>query len=234
MTSRLFAAALSLFLALPAASAPAPDSDLGQSIRARLDAYQKGDAGAWASFVSDDCFCAGEKKADIVRSIENRPPAVKGGYGDIRELEVHAYGEFAVARYRITEFVEVNGKVDSLDQWRTETHLRRAGGWVLVAAAENLIAADPKPVAVPLEVLRKYVGAYEYTPGSDDTISLEGDRLFVTSTGEAKVEIFPESEMVFFAKGQPWRLVFQIDAQSNAVSLAFRQHGQEYLAKRKQ
>jgi hypothetical protein len=229
MRSKLFAAALWLFLAISAASAPAPDSELGQRIRARLDAYRDGNAATWASFVTDDCFCAGEKKADIIRSIENRPPAVKDWYGDIRELEVHAYGEFAVARYRITEFVEVNGKVDSLDQWRIETHQRRAGSWILVAAAENLVPSDPQAIVVPLEVLRKYVGAYEYTPGSVDVISLEGERIFVTSTGEAKVEIFAESETVFFAKGQPWRLVFLADGQT----LAFRQHGQEYLAKRK-
>jgi len=43
---------------------------------------------------------------------------------------------------------------------------------------------------------------------------------------------FPESATVFFAKGQPWRLVFLTDPQGMPTALAFRQHGQQYVAER--
>lgn len=224
--------ALTVLAAPPVHGAPAPGDDLGLHIRARLDAYGRGNAAGWATFVAEDCFCAGETKADILRSIANRPAGVKSSYGEISGLEVHSYGDVAVARYRITETTEVDGKPSSLEQSRTETHVLRAGNWILVAAAESIVPQDPKPIVLSRDVLARYAGRYQYTPGSVDAITLEGDRLFVESTGEPKVEIFPESEKVFFAKGQTWRLVFVTGPQGVPVSVLFRQNGQEYAAKR--
>lgn len=221
-----------LAAASPAAAAPA-EPELAARIRARLDVYREGKAAEWAKFVSDDCFCAGATKAEIERAIVNRPAAVKNWYGELSDLETHTFGgDTAVARYRVTEFTEVGGKLDSLEQWRTETHVLRDGAWLLVAAAENVIAKDPQPVQLAREVLQRYVGRYEYTPGSVDNITLEEGHLFVESTGETKVEIFAESESVFFAKGQPWRLVFLQNAAGVPTGLAFRQNGQEFVAKR--
>lgn len=221
---------IGLFPAIAFCASPTAEKEIGQQIRARLDAYERGDAKQWAAFVDDDCLCAGESKADIVRAITNRPPAVRNGYGDVRELQARVHGDVAVVRYRIAEFTEVSGQRNSLEQRRTETYVRRAGRWVLIAAAENVILPDPEPVPVSREILARYVGKYQYTPGSFDTITLEDGRLFVQSSGEPKVEIFAENPTTFFAKGQEWRLVFRTDSQGAVTSLAFRQQGQEYVA----
>lgn len=222
-------------LALAASCGPAASdtaAEVAVAIRARLDAYRAGDADAWAKFVDDDCVCSGETKAAIRAAIASRPAGVENAYGELRELSVHPHGDVAIARYRVEETVEVDGRRQTGAQWRTETYVKRDGAWLLIAGAENAIAPDPVPVALARGALERFVGTYEYTPGARDVVTLEGDRLFVQPSGEAKVELLAESGDTFFAKGQPWRLVFRTGADGAVVSVLFRQGGQEYAAKR--
>lgn len=207
-------------------------AEIAAAIRARFAAYRDGDADAWAKFVDDDCVCSGETKAAIRAGIANRPAGVKSSYGEPEEFVVHPHGNVAVARYRVAETVEVDGKRRVSAQWRTETYLQRDGAWLLIAGAETQIAPDPEPIALDRAALARLVGTYEYTPGANDVVTLEGDRLFVQSSGEAKRELFAESRDTFFAKGQPWRLVFRTGADGKVDGVAFRQGGQEYAARR--
>lgn len=207
-------------------------AEIAAAIRARFAAYRDGDADAWAKFVDDDCVCSGETKATIRAGIANRPAGVKSSYGEPEEFVVHPHGNVAVARYRVAETVEVDGKRQVGAQWRTETYLQRDGAWLLIAGAETQIAPEPEPIALDRDALTRLVGTYEYTPGASEVVTLEGDRLFVQSSGEAKRELFAESRDTFFAKGQPWRLVFRTGADGEVEGVAFRQGGQEYAARR--
>ncbi|HKV09777.1 MAG TPA: DUF3471 domain-containing protein [Thermoanaerobaculia bacterium] len=204
--------------------------ELTGRIRARLDAAGRGNAAEWASFVADDCLCGLESKAGVQRAIANRPPSVKNWYGDILDLTLRFLGDAAVARYRITEYSDVGGKLTSVQLWRTETYARKAGLWLLVAGADTLIPPEPTPIQVDPRVFEGYVGRYQYTPGSIDTVTREGDRLFVQPSGEPRVELFPETDSTYFAKGQPWRLVFVRGPGGAVTSLVFRQDGQEWTA----
>lgn len=222
-----------LFASLAHAGEAPPD--MGKLIRARLDAYAQRDAALWGSFVDEACFCGGETKASVMRAIANRPAAVKNWFGEIRDLEVRFHGKVsnvAIVHYRVSELTELDSRVNSIDEWRLETHVLRDGRWLLVAGSDDPIPSDPTAIAVPTEVLARYAGRYTYTPGSDDVVTLEGGRLFVQSTGEAKVELFAESETSFFAKGQPYRLVFHFASDGSVDSVAFRQLGQEYVGRR--
>lgn len=234
MSTIRIAAFLLVAVLFAPARAPAADVDaeILAAIRARFAAYRDGDADAWAKFVDDDCVCSGETKAAIRDAIANRPAGVKGSYGEPGEFVVHPHGDVAVARYRVAETVEVDGKQQVGAQWRTETYLRRDGAWLLIAGAEAAIAPDPAPIALDHAALARLVGTYEYTAGANDVVTLEGDRLFVQSTGEAKRELFAESHDTFFARGQPWRLVFRTGADGKVDGVAFRQGGQEYAARR--
>lgn len=230
---RSIALLLASLLCTPAtALADDAGAEIAAAIRARFAAYRDGDADAWAKFVDDDCVCSGETKATIRAGIANRPAGVKSSYGEPEEFVVHPHGNVAVARYRVAETVEVDGKRQVGAQWRTETYLQRDGAWLLIAGAETQIAPEPEPIALDRDALTRLVGTYEYTPGASDVVTLEGDRLFVQSSGEAKRELFAESRDTFFAKGQPWRLVFRTGADGEVEGVAFRQGGQEYAARR--
>ena len=212
------------------AAGAAAETGIAQQIRARLDAYGRGSASDWARFVADDCICGLETKADIQRAIAARLPSVKNWYGEILDLQVRLLGEAAVARYRITEYTEVGGQRTTLQLWRTETYARRAGVWMLIAGADLVIPPDPTVAKVDPRLFDAYVGKYQYTPGSVDIVTREGGHLFVQPTGEPRVEIFPENETTYFAKGESWRLIFVRDPQGLVTSLIFRQQGQEFVA----
>jgi hypothetical protein len=201
-------------------------------IRARLDAVARGDAAAWATFVVDDCICGLETKSAIRKAITTRPPGVKNWYGDLVDLRVRLLGETAVARYRVAEHSEVGGKRTSIETWRTETYVLRAKEWLLVAGADTPIPPEPTAVQVDPSILKDYVGSYQYTPGSVDIVTREGDRLFVQPSGEPRVELLPETASTYFAKGEPWRLVFVRGPDGAVTSLIFRQQGQEWTATR--
>ncbi|MES1240770.1 MAG: DUF3471 domain-containing protein [Acidobacteriota bacterium] len=214
------------------ASLPAAEPGIGRQIRARLDAYARGSAEEWARFVADDCLCGLETKADIERAIANRPPGVRNWYGDISDLQVRPLGDAMVARYRVTEYTEVDGRRATAEMWRTETYALRKGTWMLIAGADIVIPAEPVAAQVDPSLFDSYVGRYEYTPGAVDTVTREGDRLFVQPTGEPRVELFPENETTYFAKGEGWRLIFVRDPQGAVTSLIFRQQGQDFTATR--
>lgn len=206
--------------------------EIGQRIRERLDAYERADAIGWSRFVADDCLCATSTKAALQHEIATRLPNVKISYGDIVGLEVHMYGDTAVARYRITEYSELGGQRISFQEWRNETHMRRDGEWKLIAGGESEISKDPPVAKINPKIYDAYIGQYEYAPGVVDMVIREGDRLWVQVTGQGKEEIFPENETTYFGKQQDWRMIFVKDRQGRVTSLRFRQHGQDFIARK--
>lgn len=233
---RLAAAASLASAALAARPLPAQplpsDAEMTSLIRARLDAAGRGSATDWAQYVADECLCGSETKAQIQHTLATRLPTVKNWYGEMSDLQIRWSGDAAVARYRVTEYTEVAGQRTSVGLMRTETYVKRAGRWLLLAGADIVIPPDPAVATVDPALFDSYIGRYQYTPGSIDTVTREGNRLFVQPTGEIRVEIFPENETTFFAKGEPWRLVFVKDAKGLVTSVIFRQQGQDFVGAR--
>ncbi len=214
---------------------PAPvATEIQRLLRERLDAYARRDAVGWARYVDEACLCGGENRAAIQQAISARPASVKNWYGDISSFTVRVHGEVAIARYRITEFTEVGDQRIEIDEWRTETYVHRAGTWTLIGGADVVIPRDPVVAKVDPHVYDAYAGQYEYAPGLRDTVTREGDRLLVQSTGQEKEELLPENDMTYFEKGQDWRVLFVRDHHGNVVSLIFRQNGQDLVARRVQ
>ena len=208
------------------------EKEVRRVIQERLEAYGRADAIAWGRFVADDCFCGTSTKAAVQREIEARLPNQKNWYGDITNFQVHLYGDVAVTRYQITEYIELSGQRMTVPQWRTETYARRSDGWKLIAGIENAISQDPIVAKIDPKLYDAYVGQYEYAPGVVDTVTREGNRFMVQATGQAKEEVFPENETTYFGKGQDWRMIFVKDKRGRVTSVRFRQHGQDLIAKK--
>jgi hypothetical protein len=64
------------------------------------------------------------------------------------------------------------------------------------------------------------------------TFTREAERLLSQATGQGQVEIFPESERVYFAKSIDAVITFQVDAQGRSSAVVLRQDGQEFAGKR--
>ena len=61
---------------------------------------------------------------------------------------------------------------------------------------------EHKQVTVDVKLFDGYVGRYQLAPNFVLTITREGDHLYTQATGQAKVEVFPESDRDFFSKGR--------------------------------
>lgn len=66
-------------------------------------------------------------------------------------------------------------------------------------------------IELPVEVLRRYVGAYEISDERTITVTLEDGELFVEPTGQAKVPIVPESETRFFLRTGNVQVSFTVE-----------------------
>ena len=75
------------------------------------------------------------------------------------------------------------------------------------------------------------VGTYQMPHGTF-TFTREGERLLSQATGQEQVEIFPESEHVYFAKSVDALVTFQVDAQGRPSGVVLRQYGEEFAGKR--
>jgi CubicO group peptidase (beta-lactamase class C family) len=76
-----------------------------------------------------------------------------------------------------------------------------------------------------------FVGTYQMRHGTL-TFTREGERLLSQATGQGQVEIFPESEHVYFPKTVDALMTFQMDEQGRPSGVVLRQDGQEFAGKR--
>ena len=77
-----------------------------------------------------------------------------------------------------------------------------------------------------------YSGVYRLAPGFDLTIRREGDRLLSQATGQAEVEVFPESRTRFFLKVVDAQLTFVWAPDGSVNEVILHQGGHEVRGKR--
>ena len=96
-------------------------------------------------------------------------------------------------------------------------------------------AVPPKAhseIAVDPQSLDTYVGRYQLAPAAIFTITRDGSRLFEQLTGQARFEIYPESERDFFLKIVDAQITFEVDARGKASALVLHQNGVDQRARR--
>jgi CubicO group peptidase (beta-lactamase class C family) len=91
----------------------------------------------------------------------------------------------------------------------------------------------PKPeVAVAEEILKAYVGDYQLTAELTLAITLEGGRLHVQPTGQAKLPLAAESQSTFFVREANARISFTKGPSGDVTGLVLQQTGRETPAKK--
>jgi len=93
--------------------------------------------------------------------------------------------------------------------------------------------ADRVEVALPPEILSRYPGIYELSPGFDLTITLEGGKLISQATGQSKIPIYPEAEDKFFTRGMNAQLDFVRSKDGRVSGMVLHQGGRDMKAPRK-
>ncbi len=76
-------------------------------------------------------------------------------------------------------------------------------------------------------IYKNYIGRYQLAPGAIFTVTLDGDHLMTQLTGQQPIEIFPESEWIFFLKLVDAQVTFEPDGKGPANAIALHQNGRE-------
>jgi len=105
----------------------------------------------------------------------------------------------------------------------------------LAALAHGETVQSPterKEISLPAETLAKYVGTYEFTPGINLMIRVDGDHLTVQLTGQGQLPMFAESETKFFLKIVDAQVEFVKDASGAVTHAILHQNGRDQKAMR--
>ncbi len=103
----------------------------------------------------------------------------------------------------------------------------------IVSWKKTAQAPETKPeIKVSEAILKQYVGDYELQPGFILSVTQDGGRLFTQATGQAKFEVFAESETKFFLKVVEASIEFFKDDSGKVTKLILYQGGQRNGSKK--
>jgi CubicO group peptidase (beta-lactamase class C family) len=102
-----------------------------------------------------------------------------------------------------------------------------------VALGEPYKLPAPRKMAhVDAKLYDTYAGRYQLAPNVIATFTREGDRFMTQITGQPKLEVFPESETVFFLKVVDATITFVKDGKGKVSQIVIHQGGRDTKAKR--
>jgi hypothetical protein len=87
-----------------------------------------------------------------------------------------------------------------------------------------------KDTTVNENILKGYVGRYDYTQGRILLVTLEDKQLLVQLTSQPKIPIFPSSKDEFYCKVVDARLKFVTDQKGNVTGVIQYQNGMQFEA----
>ena len=86
-------------------------------------------------------------------------------------------------------------------------------------------------IAVDAKILDRYAGKYQLGPQTMG-VARSGDHLALVPPGGRPLDIFPEGEKEFFARGAPLQVSFHTDAQGAVTEFVLHQGGRDITARR--
>ncbi len=103
-----------------------------------------------------------------------------------------------------------------------------------VAHGEQVkLAAERKAVEVPHDILQGYVGTYEFQPGFNYLVTLEGNQLMGQLGSQPSLALYPETPTLFFLKEVDAQIEIVRDPGGSVSALILHQGGQDHTMKRK-
>ncbi len=201
-----------------------------------LSVYISGDKATYDRVVADDF--TGTDESAVKRSKEQDrallPAApAPGGILLNEDMQVRLYGETAVITGRIVAKAKVGDQeFPSFVSRFTDTWLKRQGRWQVVARHYSRVPLERKAIKLDAKIYDAYVGEYELAPGLALGVFKEGESLFVQVTGQPKIELHPESEIVFFLKDPPALYLFIRNEKGQVAQMLIIQDGRVTAAKK--
>ena len=199
--------------------------------RAWLDAYEQRDTAAMERILADDftiTFGSGqtEDKAQTVANLR-RPAGPNQLRFRTEETRVRLYGETAILSGLVLTLRVTDGREEVVSRARyTDTYARlqrshspRQTRWQVVASHLSQLPRQRTAATVEAGIYEAYAGEYESAPGRTLVIARDGNTLTAQPTGGPRIEMLPESETRFFARGRDVRVTFIRDGEGRATHL---------------
>jgi ketosteroid isomerase-like protein len=186
-------------------------NEIDKSIRERLAAIRRGDAKTYLTYFAEDCFVTSDNGA-LIRPegisnewIDTTAAGVSYHGSEPLDLQVHAYGDVAVASFRLELDEDWAGQKLFGTSRFTDVFSRRSDRWLLVAHQETPVP-NARRVAVKVDPVGfdAYSGEYQITPGYKIKVKRAGDRLMEQWPSDPDyLEDVPVSDSTFVARGEP-------------------------------
>jgi len=212
-------------LAAPAAAPVAPEIE--SIVRERIAAASRGDRAAWRRNVADDAVWVGPGLANAGTAAAELAITANASLPkqavEIRDFEVHEFGEAALATYVLLGGTE--GDTATKRFRKADTYVRREGRWQLVSAVEILVPTQAAAQA-DAGTYDALAGQYRLDVTHVVRVWRDGDRLLSQADGEERpTELLPAARDIFFVDGDPGEYRFGRDASGTVDRLEFRMPG---------
>ena len=148
---------------------------------------------------------------------------------NLQDFVVHVSGDVAVATF-IHQRFSYYGQIVEMKYRSTETWIKRANDWKMIASQGREILPDPLPVTLSANELNDYAGEYGIGPSPVVTISKDGDHLAISIGGGEASPLLAEARDVFFIPGQIDRsIIFRRDAAGHVTSCVNRRDDRDLV-----
>ena len=198
-----------------------------------LNSYLRGDKQTFDRIVADD-FTRTDESGKFATKAEERalvqaPPASVSASLTNEDMHVRVYGNSAIVTGLIVS--RVQGSLSFQSRF-TDTFIKRGARWQVVARHYSRVPTERTSINVDSKIYEDYVGQYEIASNVLLDITKEGEKLMSQTTGQAKMELLPESEIEFFIKGFTAQFVFVRDGTGKVTKLIINQEGQRVTVNR--
>ena len=123
-------------------------------------------------------------------------------------------------------------KEEAIVNYKKSLELNPRNTGAVKVLKENGVAVDePKEIKLSAEILKQYIGKYQFAPNFIMTVTVNGERIFVQATGQPQAEIFPLAEDKFYPKVVEAQIRF-IKENRVVNQLILLQNGREMPAKK--
>jgi Domain of unknown function (DUF4440)/Domain of unknown function (DUF3471) len=214
------------------ADVPITQDELVRRTQELYDAIVPGNQAPWKKYFADDCIFSDEKgrtldKAKLIADITPMPAGYSGAI-KIDNVQSRIIGDTGVLSYDANETETIFAQNLTARYHITDTWLRRAGEWKIIASQAHRYYEDPGIGKIDPKKLGDFIGIYELAPGQTRSVTAEGENLFVERKGK-KERLFPETSDLFFRKGVEGRILFRYDDHGKIDALVDRRNNEDVV-----
>ena len=198
-----------------------------------MDAVAPGNPEPFKKYFADDAMFFDEKgrnmdKAALVKDIQPLPQGYSGSIKLVR-AKSHIERDVAILSYDLDETEIVFGQKLTARYHETDTWMRRAGKWQIVAGQGLRYYEDPVPGKADTSKFPDYTGTYQLGPERTLAITAEGGHLYEQRKDRPREELIPEASDIFFRKGVEGRTLFGYDGSGKVTAVIDRRNNEDIV-----